>query len=149
MIRGFNGSIFELRNKYSEVFDNLRSEDERLIIARRDFSTKLYKIKYTLNLLTIMESDEDSSHDLMGLIGDIEELEVVDTKAVRDLIFFKWNKFGRKSHYVSALFHVLYVVLYIRYIGSKYLEREDVSANTVYINIMFICNSYAMFYDGT
>ena len=73
MIRGFNGSIFELRNMYMEVFDNLSNEEEELKRARRDYSTKLYKIKYTLNLLTIMESGDDN-YDLMGLIGDIEEL---------------------------------------------------------------------------
>ena len=73
MIRGFNGSIFELRNMYLDVFDNLANEEEELKMARRDYSTKLYKIKYTLNLLTIMESGDDN-FDLMGQLGDIEEL---------------------------------------------------------------------------
>jgi hypothetical protein len=148
MIRGFNGSIFELRNMYMDVFDNLANEEEELKRARRDYSTKLYKIKYTLNLLTIMESGDDN-YDLMGLIGDIEELEVVHTKAVRDLIFFKWNKFGRKFHYFSAMIHILYVMIFIRYIGSKYLYRKENSRETTYILIMCICNTYAMFYDGT
>lgn len=93
LIKPFNGSIFDLRNCYNQVFEDFVANEEDQKMAKKDYGTRLYKIKYTLNLLSIMEIGEEDSV-LMDLIGDTEMIEILNTKSVQDLIFFKWQEFG-------------------------------------------------------
>ena len=106
------------------MFKELAADEENQRLARKDLSSKFYKIKYTLNLLTIMESgggvDEES---LMDLIGDTDQIEILQTKAVQDLISFKWENFGKKFHYLAAFVHIIYVAFYLIYLNSRYLNR--------------------------
>ena len=65
-----------------------------------------------------------SEESLMDLIGDTDQIEILETKAVKDLIAFKWEKFGRKFHYLAATVHTYYVLFYLIYLNSKYLNRN-------------------------
>ena len=71
-IESYNGSKFHLRNKYNEVFPYLEKE-EQVQQKISDTGAKVYKIKYTLNLLPSIDEFEDS---LMNACGETEEIEI-------------------------------------------------------------------------
>ena len=79
-IRAYNGSIFDLRSKYKEIFfepefDEI-NEDEGI-----DSST-IFKIKYTLNLITDftfhIENDEDGSGNTHIVLPDTHLVETLE-----------------------------------------------------------------------
>ena len=80
MIRPYNGSIFEIRGNYSEVFEDLAKDLKHQVEARNDTTHQIYKIKYTINLLPCMDVDDNLS--LMDLMGDTDLIEIFQTKAV-------------------------------------------------------------------
>jgi len=61
------------------------------------------KINYTLNLLCSM-SEEDAK--LIDAICDSNELELFETKLLRDLIDWRWNAFAMKIHKVGFYIHL-------------------------------------------
>ena len=75
----YNGSIFDIRNSYAEVFEELAKDEPYQEIARQDVNTRVYKIKYTLNLLPKMCDDNAK---LMDMLGDSEDIEVFNTNVV-------------------------------------------------------------------
>jgi len=62
MLKGYNGSIFDLRAKYSEIFPDV--EDANL-----EEADKMYKITYRLNLLSNI-SEPDDIDDFMNLMAE-------------------------------------------------------------------------------
>ena len=80
----YNGSIFNLRYKYQKLFGQLPVPNEDEIILDK---TKVYKIKYTINLLPITG---DNDTNLMDMLADTDQIDVFETKVVIDLIEFKW-----------------------------------------------------------
>ena len=116
---------------------------------------KIYKIKYTLNLLPQTSEEEDS---LMNALGETEELQILSTKAIRDLLEFRWNKYAFKFHYIGLSFHVIYVLafnIYVSYfIQLPKLNKDESSTGRqvllVFLNsIMGLCLIYPMIYDFT
>jgi hypothetical protein len=96
--------------------------------------------------------DNDSyGQNLMDLMGETEHIEIFQTKAVQDFINYKWEKYGKKVHYISACNHIIYVISFLIYTNEKYLERSDEHQNHSYIplTVMLLCNLYGMFYDMT
>lgn len=84
-IRAYNGSYFDIRLMYSEVFP----EDEFKADCKTEDKTKIYKIKYTVNLLgqTGMFCQDSPDGDgeleiinedvnLMSLCEETEEIEL-------------------------------------------------------------------------
>jgi len=57
MTRPYNGSIFELRNGYNDIFPELCTEDPA---DDDDAEGNVYKITYTLNLLPAINQPEGS-----------------------------------------------------------------------------------------
>lgn len=95
LICPYNGSIFNLRQNYKEVFGEF-VESNTLGRKKPNFGgfkeiQIVNKIKYTLNILPSMS---EKMATLMEGLGETEELEVFDTKSVMDMIDFKWRKYA-------------------------------------------------------
>lgn len=90
-IKPFNDSIFKVGQLYSKVFQHLAEDEPNQEVARRSISSKVHKIKYSLNLLTSTRNDE---YSLMDLLASTDQIEVFDTLPVKDLIEFKWRAYS-------------------------------------------------------
>lgn len=99
-LRPFNGSIFELRTAYKSVFpekdlqalEEMQEEEDSALDM-----TKVYKIKYSVNLLPIIGEHiipenkalgverefVNSDVNLMTLITDSEELDIFETDTIK------------------------------------------------------------------
>jgi len=128
-IRPYSESIFNIRQHYKSVFPEAELQD---VIggenkAKNIDSSKIYKIKYSINLLPQIgthiekfyfnlskDGSEDQSTDLlknegvsfMGLIAHSDELDIFNTKSLIDLIEFKWNQYGMRHHFVGCMMHM-------------------------------------------
>ena len=71
MIMPYNGEIFDIRRQYGKVFRELDKGYKEEMMAREDPDARLYKIKYTLNLLPQMDK-ESFDGNLMDLFGETE-----------------------------------------------------------------------------
>ena len=60
LIRPYNGSIFDIRNKYREVFGDIRDPEVNSDIGKKEKS-KFYKIKYRLNMIPFIDQKEGES----------------------------------------------------------------------------------------
>jgi hypothetical protein len=116
---------------------------------------KIYKIKYTLNLLPSISEDKDS---LMTALGETNELKILSTKVIRDVLEFRWNTYAYKFHYIGLFIHVIYVLVFNIYVSyfmqlPKLEKDESGVARTFllfFLNIvMGICLIYPMIYDFT
>lgn len=114
-------------------------------MARRSISSKVHKIKYSLNLLTSTRNDE---YSLMDLLANTDQIEVFDTLPVQDLIEFKWRAYSQHFHFVFAIIHMIYLLTFILYVNFIYINREF--ENKLYFILMMVtCNSVALVYDCT
>ena len=90
MLRLYNGSKFHVRHKYNEVFPDFPLSSKTKDEVSVDGDTKVYKIKYILNVLPNIDESQDS---LMEAIAETDELEIFENKVLRDFIDFKWIPF--------------------------------------------------------
>lgn len=58
-------------------------------------SKKIYKIKYTLNVLPGMMEDKET---LMDTIGQTDELSIFECKSLITYIEFKWTSYAAAIH---------------------------------------------------
>ena len=116
---------------------------------------KIYKIKYTLNLLPGTSEDKDS---LMNALGETNELKILSSKVVRDVLEFRWNKYAYKFHYIGLFIHVIYLVVFNIYVSyfmqlPKLKSGESGVVRTLLLwklnIVMGICLIYPMIYDFT
>ena len=61
LIRPYNGSIFEIRNKYKTVFGDVKEPEESKQSSGKKEKSKFYKIKYKLNMIPFIETGEGES----------------------------------------------------------------------------------------
>jgi hypothetical protein len=96
-IRAYNGSFFDIRHAYDIIFNDIPLEepkgpelDENGKHIHKVDNTKIFKIKYSINLLAQIDmhvvEDEDGvmtflneEVSLMNLCGETEELEIFET----------------------------------------------------------------------
>jgi hypothetical protein len=111
-LRPYNDSIFNIRKNYKQVFpeeefDELTNEDGS--IKDSIDSSKIFKIKYSINLLpqigTHIQLEEggepgfeiktkrlmNQDVPFMKIVSASEELDIFNTVALSDLIEFKWD----------------------------------------------------------
>ena len=87
VIKPYNGSVFHIRNSYTEIFEDIVREEEKEI---PDADEKVYKIRYSINLLPyqgeyVNEFGEvvNSEENFMSTLSGSEELEVFDTLTIK------------------------------------------------------------------
>ena len=89
MLVPYNGSIFELRNRYDDVFSKLGDP-----LSKKNVNTKqMYKIQYSLNLLMdIKEKVDGEENSLIYMLEEKgqNELAVFEAKAISEILIFKW-----------------------------------------------------------
>ena len=84
MTRGYNSSIFDLRYSYRKVFPEETFDDSQDAKGK----VRVYKIKYTLNLLPIIGmhiQDKKFMNDqvsLMDLVSSSDEINIFHTDAL-------------------------------------------------------------------
>jgi hypothetical protein len=145
-LRPYNGSIFNLRHEYQNIFPDLVKEEKQkekkrnLIKAMKgrrgsvfdvaaDVGNAImkveedrqFKIRYQCNLLPSMSEKEGL---IITAIANSDELGIFFTDAVKDLITYKWHKFAAATHWVGWLFHMLYIVALQSYVALIYLDDD-------------------------
>jgi hypothetical protein len=143
--RPYNDSIFQIRKFYSKVFpeDEFKSLEEQK--ENKDEvidSTKVFKIKYSINILPsvglyIVDNDKDNGGiktfyntdvNFMGLVNGTEELEIYSTDTMQQLISFKWDEYARSHHIVGCVMHMFYMIILIVYINVIYIKDAGTPA---------------------
>ena len=77
MLKPYNGSIFELRGKYESIFADVGEIDH-------SEADKMYKISYSVNLLSSISEPEDIP-DFMNLMAELTEedqLPIFDSQII-------------------------------------------------------------------
>jgi hypothetical protein len=121
-------------------------------LSSKEFdSTKIRKIQYKINLLMqsgmYMSKNEIVNADvsLMELCADTEELEIFETEAMKDIIDFKWNVYGRSHHYLGMTMHMLYSLMINIYVSEAYLHEPR--NQQIYTILLAIGTIYPAYYD--
>lgn len=100
--------------------------DENAAVAKDE---KIYKISYKLNIL--IQSGEYLDVDpqkktatfinpdkyFMDICFKSEELEVFNSEAIKDILYFKWKTFATKFHMMGCVMHFAYMFLLFNYIN--------------------------------
>lgn len=101
-------------------------------------SKKIYKIKYTLNILPSMSEEEET---LMNTAGQTDELEIFDCKALIDYIEFKWTNYAGPIHKVGATFHAMYIFVFSWFVFEFYLYKTS-----EYRIFLFVMMGFSLIY---
>lgn len=75
-IRAYNGTIFNLRTNYERLFSDIE-DDKGGIYSLFQERNKLYKIKYTINIMPSVESTS-----LMDQCGKTSELDIFSSRSL-------------------------------------------------------------------
>lgn len=162
----YNGSIFQLKNKYKNVFralpdlnkeetmsDSINSVEnlsKSIKFVLNKPSLRFYKIKYTINCLpicTYLDGRSQQINELMDSLGESEELEIFEAKVVNDYYVYQWERYAKHIHYFGAFVHFIYLFLFILYVNLVYLDRNfDNRVNLIYFQL--ICLVYPAIYDS-
>lgn len=146
----YNGSKFHLKNRYNQVFGFLGKVDAQgMLDEDSGKDKKYYKIKYSLNLLpttTYVDDKCENIDELLENLGESDELDMFDCKIVKDYYNFMWNSWGKYVHYLGAVIHSVYFLMFVIYVNATYLHR-DYEARVPLCWMMLICIIYPMFYD--
>ena len=58
----------------------------------------------------------------MDILGDTDNIKVFQTKVVKGLLDFKWNKYASRVIKMSALVHIVYIFMFLIYVDMVYLN---------------------------
>ena len=129
MIRPYNGSMFQMRDQYPNVFPIIHKKEaahykkvEEDKLAGKSELIVENKIKYSLNIIPMVKGD----NDLIESIFQSEELEIYECQAIKDIIDYKWRVFSKTVHKAGACIHIAYMLVLILYINAVFLEPEIV-----------------------
>jgi len=106
-------------------------------------SSKIYKIKYSINLLPLIGAhvaiEENADGYLvkqllndqvgerqvgwMDLIQQSDELGIFASKAMKPLVEFKWSRYGKRHHAVGFFMHVLQVAIMTVYVKLIHIDN--------------------------
>jgi len=116
------------------VYDLVFPEDEFKADAKVEDKSKVYKIQYSVNLLgqTGMFCEKDyvtgeetvlnEDVNLMSLCEETEELDIFKTKAIQDIIHYRWDTYAKNLHLMGLFFTTTYITSVILYVIEGYIE---------------------------
>ena len=132
LVRPYNGSIFELRQNYKVVFP----EVDFAPIPENIDSSKVYKIKYTINMMPICAEHVradlppgaptemiNAGVSMSVILANTKELAIFKADGVKNFIMFRWASIGKKVHMLGFLFHGLYLLFLMYYINDVYINN--------------------------
>jgi len=130
----YNDSKFALRGKYSKVFSCFENSDDngekskgdKEEEAQEQGNVKIYKIKYTINVLPglIASSESNDETSFMELLSETEDHEIFECKIIKDLFAFSWDAYGYSVHYLGAFIHFAYIITFSMHINDIYMYRN-------------------------
>jgi len=104
-------------------------------------SNKVYKIKYSINLLPyigqylhkeidpytkeVTKSMANEDVNLLSICCESEELDMFASESLIDCIEFKWNQFGQNWHFIGFFLHLVYIVILIMYTDQVYIKKAE------------------------
>jgi len=138
-LRPFNENLFMIRKHYRTVFpENDFTPLDEITNDQKLESSKIYKIKYSVNMLPAIgtylgkEYDpytqywtkqiENGDINVLGLCAESDELAMFESETLRDLIAFKWAQFGMKFHLVGFFVHIAYIIILFMYTNLVYVH---------------------------
>ena len=65
--------------------------------------------------------------DLMGILTKLDQYELFEAEAMRVLIDYKWEVYGRRLHYWGFIAHCIYMSTIIMYNYFVYIENKGES----------------------
>ena len=140
-IRPYNSTLFQLRYSYREIFGDM---DENL-----EDQMKYYKIKYSLNILPSISPNSTEDTTLMDVCGNTDELEVFDSKALSDLLEFKWKSASGPIHMVGGASHLLYLLVFSVFVNELYVYNHYMEYRQTLFMVQLLCLFYPCVYDMT
>ena len=100
-------------------------------------SSKIYKVKYSINLLPMLGfyvhkevdpyTNEVSTEfknldaNLLGLCAESEEMSMFEAESLKDLIEFKWNSYAKNFHLFGCIYHIGYIWILLVYTKFVYI----------------------------
>ena len=144
LIRPYNESLYSIRRHYRTVFP----EDEFEDIINEDGSQKadiesdkVFKIKYSINLLPFIGSHIQTVTDDNGVESNViineevkfmdscqnieqEHLDMFDCESLQELINFKWAEYGFTFHLIGCMIHFAQIGILIIYVNFAYIENK-------------------------
>ena len=139
VIRPYSHSIFSIRQHYLTTFPEISFERPSEEDQSKTDTSKIYKLNYTINLLPLVTShlqmrankDKDivetwvnTDYDVLDLLTKTNEWSVFKTKAVKDLIKFKWDAYCFNFHLLGFLNHMVMLGLLVVYDIKVYLNDD-------------------------
>ena len=121
-LRPYNESIYNIMHHYKTVFpeeefDDIMNDDgsQKAGIS----SDKIFKIKYTINLLPylgmhvqmvekngkLVKKYVNNHYSFLDECTEADQLEMFESESLVDMIDFKWNEFGMNHHKIFCFFH--------------------------------------------
>jgi hypothetical protein len=128
-----------VRNNYSSVFPE---EELKELDSDKIQSDKIYKIKYCINLLTLIGQHVGDKGEIMNrgvsffdLCSNSDELDMFKCESIQELIDFKWNEFGFNFHLIGSLIHMVQISILIFYVNYVYIRGSlEVTADGKLVN---------------
>jgi len=144
LLRPYNESLYSIRRHYRTVFP----EDEFEDIINEDGSQKdnvesdkIFKIKYSINLLPFIGSHMQSIVNEDGQVEDVmineevkfmdacqnieqDHLDMFDSLSLQEVIDFKWQEYGYTFHLIGCLIHFSQVGMLIYYVNYAYIQNS-------------------------
>jgi hypothetical protein len=63
--------------------------------------------------------------NIMSLCEETEELDVFATKAMQDIIQYRWDTYGKQFHLTGLFFTMTYIASVILYVIEAYIESDS------------------------
>lgn len=153
VIRPYNESFFHLHAHYSTIFPERHFSAEVMNDDSLDKS-KVFKIKYSINLLPqvgfYVTNKKVRMHEdvgFMNLLAVSDEIELFHTKAVMDMIEYKWTTYGKGHHLFGCFMHFCYVLSFILYVDNVCSVEASDRAKLIFNIILIAGIVYPFFYD--
>lgn len=168
LIRPYNMPLFKLRENYRAIFPEPQFNREEHGEGDQDQDNhnkmeKVYKIKYTINLLpqigehfrqTYCGNHLSSSMlvnegiSLLESLSSSDQGECFHAESIQQLIDFKWEAYGRQHHLLGCVMHFIYCLTVIEYVFVTYIKGDQERTHS-YALLMGLFLVYPWLYDFT
>jgi len=132
-------------------------------VKSRFDSSRIYKIRYTVNMLPMIgahvkkvldpyskietKSLVNDDVNLLSLCTESDELDMFETFSLQSLISFKWQQFANSFHMFGCFIHILYIVILFIYTEKIYIEGLEAGSQNLWAYILLLGILYPTVYE--